>query len=230
MAHILLFGATGDTGRAALNQALEAGHRVRCVSRDFPDGFGEHPECEKREGDLLSDELGPLMEGIDTVISAIGLGRDPKTLADPPPLYTQGTSAIIKAMQSAEIKRLVVISAAFADPDASVPDWFKAAITPLDALFSQMADMEDILLETEDIDWTAARPGWLLDREHTGDYSVSLDDLPQGSLRTRRADLADFLLHCALGSDYRGQRPFIARPESSALEAPPALIEEFFPL
>jgi hypothetical protein len=73
------------------------------------------------------------------------------------------------------------------------------------------------------------RPGWLLDRPHTGDFEVSLDNLPGGKLRTRRADLAQFMLDCAVEGKHVRERPFIARKESIALETPPALIEELLP-
>jgi putative NADH-flavin reductase len=226
---ILLFGATGDTGSALLDQALDAGHHVRAAERDFPDDFKSHPNLETREANLLDAGLADLMDGIDTVISAVGVPRDPQTLINPPPLYSEGAVNMITGMRKAKVKRLVTISAAFVDPDATVPMWFKAATAPLDRIFRQMGEMERVLRVCEDIDWTAVRPGWLLNRERTGDFEVSLDDLPDGTLRTRRPDLAQFMLDCATQEKHVRERPFIARKESAALESPPALIEEFFP-
>jgi len=89
--------------------------------------------------------------------------------------------------------------------------------------------MERILRVCEDIDWTAVRPGWLLDRPRTGDFEISLSDFPSGTFRTRRADLAQFMLDCALEEKHVRECPFIARKESLALETPPALIEELLP-
>ncbi len=226
---ILLFGATGDTGREVLNQALEAGHHVHAAERDFPAGFGEHPNCTKHEADLLDGDLTDLVRGMDCVISAVGLGRDLKTLASPPPLYTEGALNMVKAMRETGVKRLVVISAAFADPDATVPTWFKVATSSLTRIFGQMADMERVLETTQDVDWTAVRPGWLLDRPKSGNYLVSLDDLPAGTLRTRHGDLADFMLRCALGNLHVREKPFVAGHEDTLLETAPALIEEFVP-
>jgi len=229
MTRILLFGATGDTGRNVLDQALEKGLHVRAAERDFPDDFRDHERLEKRNGNLLDPGLGELMEGVDYVVSAVGLPRDPQTLINPPPLYTEGAVNIVKGMRKSGVKRLVVISAAFADPDASVPTWFKAATKPLDRIFRQMGEMERVLRVADDIDWTAVRPGWLLNRPHTGEFSVSTDDLPAGTLRTRRADLAHFMLDCALEGKHVHECPFIARKENATLETPPALIEEFWP-
>ena len=229
MAHILLFGSTGDTGTPLLQQALDAGHTVRGAEREWPGGFLEHPDFEKRQADLIDGDLADLMDGVDCVISAVGLGRDPHTLINPPPLYTEGAVNMVRAMRKTKVKRLVVISAAFADPSATVPLWFKGATAALDRIFRQMGEMERVLKVCDDIDWTAVRPGWLLNRPLTDDYEVSLDDMPQGTLRTRRPDLADFMLDCALNDKHVHERPFIARKESLKLETPPALIEEFWP-
>ena len=225
-----LFGPAGATGRHVLQQALEAGHSVRGIERDFPNGFPDHERFEKVTADTLEDDLRPLVEGCDAVVSALGLGRDPQTLADPHPLYTGGAANIVNAMRPAGVKRLVVISAAFASPDANAPLWFRAATLPLVAIFRQMAAMEYVLEAADGIDWTAVRPGWLLNREHTGDYQVAKDSLPKGTLRTRRADLADFLLRCASSEEWVGQRPFVARREALHLETPPALVEEILPI
>ncbi len=226
---ILLLGPAGQTGRHILDQALERGHEVRGIERDFPYGFCDHPAFEACEADILNDDIAPYFEGCDTVISAMGLGRDPQTLNDPPPLYTEGAVRIVEAMRKAKLERLVVISAAFADRDVDVPLWFRAATLPLRNIFRQMAEMERVLRVTNDIAWTAARPGWLLNRPHTGDFLTADDGLPAGTLRTRRADLAHFMLDCAEQGNWTRQTPFVARKEERPLESPSALVEELSP-
>ncbi|MEN3972702.1 NAD(P)H-binding protein [Sphingomicrobium sp. XHP0235] len=223
---LTLFGATGETGKLLLDQALAAGHEVRGAERDFPEGFCDHPAFEARHANLLEDDLADVVEGSDAVVSAVGLPRDPRSLADPPPLFTEGAVRIVQGMRKAGVKRLVVISAAFVDKDVSIPDWFKAAIMPLRRQFRQMGEMERVLRVADDLDWTAVRPGWLLDRPHTGDYRVGLDDLPESAFRTPRADLADFMLKCASEGLHVRETPFIARKESTEDESPAALIDE----
>ncbi|MBB3035225.1 NAD(P)H-binding protein [Alteriqipengyuania lutimaris] len=226
MSTILLFGPTGGVGQEILRQAADRSITVRAAERHWNDDPAPEMEYERREANVLHDDLSSLMEGCDAVVSAIGLPREPKALADPPPLYTEGAVRMVQGMRKAGVARLVVISAAFADRDATVPFWFKAATTPLRRVFRQMAEMERVLRVVEDIEWTAVRPGWLLDRELTRDYQLSEDDLPNGTLRTRRADLADFMLDCAETRDWMHGFPFIARRESDDLESPGALIEE----
>lgn len=226
MSKILLFGPTGGVGQEILRQASGRGIEIRAGERHWDDDPAPEMQYERREANILEDDLAPLMDGCDAVVSAIGLPRDPKTLAEPPPLYTEGAVRMVQGMRKAGVKRLVVISAAFADRDATVPLWFKAATAPLRRMFRQMAEMERVLRVADDIDWTAVRPGWLLDRDLTRDYQVSGSDLPQGTLRTRRADLAHFMLKCVENGEWIRERPFVARAESDDLESPAALLEE----
>ena len=226
MSTILLFGPTGGVGQEILRQAADRSITVRAAERHWDDAPAPEMEYERHEANVLHDDLSPLMKGCDAVVSAIGLPRGPQSLAEPPPLYTEGAVRMVQGMRKAGVKRLVVISAAFADRNATVPLWFKAASTPLRRIFRQMAEMERVLRVAEDIEWTAARPGWLLDRDLTRDYQVSANDLPRGTLRTRRADLADFMLDCAQNRDWVHECPFIARRESDDLESPAALLEE----
>lgn len=226
---IAVFGATGDTGKHVVRQALERGYRVRGVERDWPDKFCDDPDFEQRTADVMEDDLSPIVDGCDCVISAIGLGRDPRTLADPPPLYTECAVRLVEALRDHDGTRLAVISAAFADPDVSIPLWFRAATLPLRHIFRQMADMERVLRASGNLDWTAVRAGWLLDRPFTGDYEIAASDLPAGTLRTRHADLADFLIHCVETGEWSHRSPHIARREAMHLQSPPALVEELRP-
>ncbi len=72
--HVLLTGATGFIGRRLLDRLLEAGHRVRAVSRrpasalDLP----EHPALEVVQGDALkASDLGRILEGVDAAFYLI---------------------------------------------------------------------------------------------------------------------------------------------------------------
>ena len=229
MTKLCLFGPTGGVGSLVAEQALARGLDVRAAARDWPDDAKSDPRMERVTADLLGENLHTVVKGCDAVISTVGPGREPATLADPPPLYSLGTRRIVEAMRDTGVKRLVMVSAAFVDRQASVPEWFRAASLPLANLFADMRRMERVLSGSPDIAWTAVRPGWLLDQPRTQDFEVAANDLPSGALRTRRADLAQFLIECAIGTDWVGKMPFVARREAEEFERPRALLEELFP-
>lgn len=223
---LLVLGATGAVGSALVDRALDAGHEVVGAERDIDDDFRSHPAFTARQVDLLEGGLSTALEGVDAVASTVGLPRSPRQLADPPPLFTEGMVNLIEGMRMAGVRRLVAVSAAFVERDLNIPDWFRAAILPLRAQFREMANMERILRVAEDIDWTAVRPGWLLDRDPTADYTVDDEGLPPGTLRARHGDVAHFLLRCLAEDSYIRETPFIARSEAHELESPAALGEE----
>lgn len=227
MTKIAVFGASGTTGRQILRQAVSRGWHVRAVARSW-DGAGENGSAlELVKADVLEDDLSKIVSGVDAVISALGLSADPQTLADPPPVYTKGSARIADAMADEGVRRLLVISASFVVRRDIGPALFRnAALPALDPLFRQMAEMEASLREREDLDWTIARPGWLLNEPLTGDYTVSDSVIPDDLIRTRHADLAHFLLGEVDANNWVRGHPAPARREAPHLESSLALPRE----
>ncbi|WP_210527907.1 NAD(P)-dependent oxidoreductase [Rubellimicrobium arenae] len=217
--HILVFGAEGVTGREVVRQAIARGHQVRASDRSFnaPERLPEGVEAVP--ADILHGDLRPLMSGVDAVISCLGVGNDPKTLLDPPPLYLEGTTRMVEAMKAEGVRRIVVISAAFLVVKDRGPLLFRTAVIPsLTRVLDQMRGMEAVL-RVSGLDWTAVRPGWLLDGEPTGDAWIGTDPFPEGLIRARTGDVATLLLDCADQGAWVGQAPFIARDEPDAMES-----------
>ena len=216
-ARLCIFGATGATGSAALTQALGRGFEVRGVVHDpsetLPGG------AERVVADVLNDDLAPVVAGCDAVLSCLGVANDPQTLLNPPPLYTDGTGAIIRAMEAEGVARLVVISASFLSAPNRGPILFRLGAEPaLARVFSQMADMEE-LLEQSALAWTAMRPGWLMEGELTEDYMVRPEAIPSDTIRTRHADLAHMMLNCVERGEWLRGKPALARRESEENES-----------
>lgn len=224
---LTIFGAAGATGRRAVDEARAAGWHVRAVEVKWPADAGPAGDVERYTADVLKDDLRPMLRGADAVISALGVGLDPATLLDPPPLYTEGTLRIVKAMQAERVQRLVVISASFVETWERGPTHFRvAARTALRNVVTEMVQMERILRATETIEWTAVRPGWLMDGPKTGDCSIADGAIPADMIRTRHADLAAFMVRLAGTRDWVRGTPAIARPEPEEASSPQAVLRE----
>lgn len=224
---ITIFGASGATGRHAIKAARAKGHIVRAVDHHLPDDTGTDPKVTHVEGDVLSDDLRTNVRGADAVLSCLGVGNDIETLLSPPPLYSDGTENICKAMLKEGVARLIVISASFVEEKNRGPIWFKLpAMTALHPIFRQMAKMESNLKARPQLDWTAVRPGWLMDGVETRDYVVQAYVIPEELIRTRHADLAHFMVSLAESGEWVHQTPAIAREEPAAATAPDKVIEE----
>ena len=221
---ILVFGAEGATGREVVRQAVAQGHAVRASEKDFKGALPEGVEAVP--ADVLHDDLRAVVRGVDAVVSCLGVPNDPRTLLNPPPLYTEGTRHIVEAMEAEGVRRLVVISASFTVAPDRGPLLFRTAvIAALTHVLEQMRGMEAIL-RSSSLDWTAVRPGWLMEASASGDPWIGPDAIPEDLIRTRTGDLAALLLACASDDAWVRQTPAIARHEEGLKESSAEVVLE----
>ncbi len=108
MKNVLIFGATGATGKEVLRLALENGYKVTVVVRNKKMIEIENSRLTIVQGNVLeSSSYDAVMAGMDGVISCLGQG----TSTHATELYSKGINNIILAMQSAKVRRLLCISA-----------------------------------------------------------------------------------------------------------------------
>ena len=195
---LVIFGANGQTGRLATAIALDAGHDVVAVTRrprEFP-LTGERLRV--AEADVRDEgAVRPLVADADAVLSALGV----TFTREPVDTYSVGTDNIVRAMRSAGVRRLVVVSstAAFPMHRQRVPLSLRL-IEPIltrtigKTVYDDIRRMETIVRDSG-LDWTVVRPSGLFDLPAPTDY-VSGDVDPVGAF-TARVDLADYLVAVA---------------------------------
>jgi putative NADH-flavin reductase len=184
----LLLGATGRTGRALLDQALDRGHKVTAFVRS-PDKLGA-----PRDGLIVQkgtpqklDALCAALTGHDAVLSALGPpGLGATTILQ------ECAQSTVAAMRSTGVRRLLIVSAAMLFEDAGLLSWFLRT-TLLRNVAKDSRAMERVVMES-DLDWTIARPPRLTHDGLTGHYAVEEGRLPRGGRAVGRADVAHFLL------------------------------------
>ena len=188
---LVVFGASGGIGAQVVEQALAAGHWVTAVAHHAPTVTPAHARLEVLQGDVL--EPGMVREAIagkEAVVSAIGVHhRGPTTV------YSQGVANMVQAMQSAEVCRLLCVSASGLEPG---PLWQRVIARPalwalLKEMYTDLVRMEAVV-ESSQVDWTILRPPALTNRPRTGQYQVALNkNLSRGTFLSR-ADLADYIV------------------------------------
>src|SRR5829696_7817910 len=95
---LVVFGATGGTGRNVVKQALEADHEVSAFALKPPALTISHEKLDGPRGDVMDpDSIRSAMVGKDTAISALGVGFS----REPTAVYSAGVSNILRAMESA---------------------------------------------------------------------------------------------------------------------------------
>jgi len=193
MKKILVFGATGGTGREVVQQALERGYEVTAVARN-PSAFSiRHPFLYVVYGDVLDPSTLELA-GMDAVISCLGTNGSLK----PTTLYSEGVSHIMSAMERAGVRRLVCISAGalYTNKEMGLFIRFVAGAVLqriLRRLYKDMRIMEK-MVERSNLDWTIVRPPRLTDRRLTRRYRIGVNRHLKRPFRIGRADLAHYML------------------------------------
>ena len=104
---IAVFGSTGGTGLALLQQAIQRGHQVIAFARDQQKIPSLGPNPNVIQGDVLDRNAVKLaVDGADAVISALGvrLGQAPGTVR------SDGTQNIVNALLAVGVKRFISVS------------------------------------------------------------------------------------------------------------------------
>ncbi|GAB3436174.1 NAD(P)-dependent oxidoreductase [Flindersiella endophytica] len=203
---LTIVAATGGIGRQLLEQAVEAGHDVTAVVRD-PGKLAVKVEAVR--ADLSAPDevaLESAVTGADAVLSGLG----PRSLAGAG-VASRGTRAIITAMRSVGVRRLVVVSASPVgtvgspgrpDPPKHDPGdgfFMRNFLAPLTKSllrkhYADLALMEAIVRDSH-LDWTVVRPPRLTDKPLTGAYRTAYGRNVRRGLVISRADVAHLMLH-----------------------------------
>lgn len=200
MSRLLILGTSGRTGACAADAARALGHDVRAGNRS-PASDAEF------KVDLLSGNgLYAALDGVDAVISCVGVANDLRTLLDPPPLYSTGAEMLAAAMRRTGVSRCVVISALWSRSNTAGPLKFRmSAVMALTRVYADMRRMED-RLSAEHLDTVAVRAGYL--HESAAEHHAFPGAPPAGWWRTDRRALGGFLVQCAVSETLEsGARP-----------------------
>ncbi|SFD23607.1 Putative NADH-flavin reductase [Chitinophaga sp. CF118] len=193
---LIIFGATGGTGRHLIEQALKQGHEVTAFIRDAAKLQVQHPNLRVSLGDVMNySTVEPAVKGHDAVLSALGSPANKIGT-----IRSAGTQHIIRAMEKNGVRRFVCqTSLGYGDSRETLnrtPFYFKYFIVPfiLKKGFADHALQEEYIRQSR-LDWVIVRPGNLTDDAPTGKYRHGFPANDNKILvKVSRADVADFML------------------------------------
>ena len=203
---IVVFGASGRTGRLLAGQALAVGHSVTAVTRQ-PDAFVMQHDRLAVVGADVADAVGvdAAVAGHDAVLSTLGVAAGKEPIST----YSRGVGNIIAAMRRHQLRRLAVVSSSGVDPHPYSDGGFvfNRLLIPYvtrvlgKTLYDDMRRMEE-LVRASGLDWTIVRPGGLFHLPSVTDYTVVAGHA-DGRF-TARVDLAASLLAMVEDDGYLG--------------------------
>lgn len=206
---IVVFGASGRTGRLLVQQALEAGHEVTAFVRDLAKLALESPRLRVVKGELDDPAaLEAAIRGQDAVLVTLGPVRGGRK-----DIMEAAARAILGAMRKLGVRRLVTLTGAGVAQPGDAPKAFNRLMSVLLSLFAREV-VEDSkrhveLVRGSGLDWTVVRVPMLTDGPRTGQYRVGMVGINSGA-RIARADVADFMLKALTDSNLVGKSPVIS--------------------
>ncbi len=201
---IVLWGATGLTGREILDQALDAGHEVKAFVRKPSLIEIEHANLSVVQGDALNPQsVDEAVAGGEVVISALGSGASFAKARKPTTLYSEGFANIVAAMRKHGVRRFVALLSVGTVPDPNEAFIHKKIIRPLiRGTYDDMRRAENVLAGCDDLGWIGIRPLRLMNTPRTGKYRTAADILPPGGVEISRGDVAEFMLKQMAGDEH----------------------------
>jgi putative NADH-flavin reductase len=206
---VVVFGATGGTGRELVGQALAQGHQVtafvRSVSRLSPRSRDTHVV----QGDVSDPAaVAGAIEDQNAVLCALGAAtplHHDRTLID-------GMRHIVGAMESSGTRRLVYLSfLGVRDGRTQLSVLGRFVVAPL-VLRTVVADHEEKerIIRQSGLDWIIVRPPRLTYGPSRGQYRHGVNIRATSLIpRISRADLADFMLRQLSDNTYLCKAPAV---------------------
>jgi putative NADH-flavin reductase len=188
---ILIFGATGGTGRELVAQALQGGHDVTAFVRSPGKLSIVDSRLSVVQGDIQRAEaIRAAIPGHDAVLSALGTRSLGQTT-----LLSNASREIVASMQEHGVRRLIWESSlGVGETRGQLGPLYSWLLVPL-LLRHVFADKErqEAIIKASPLEWTIVQPAALTNGPRTGTYRVGACERRLFP-RISRADVAHFML------------------------------------
>ncbi len=207
---LLIIGATGGTGRALVEQALERGHNVTAFVRNPAGPAVQHDRLVVARGDILDPaSVEAAVRGQDAVLCALGHKR----WFYPNRILSDGTGHLIRAMESLGVRRLVCeTSLGIGDTWGRMGAYYTLFVGVFILPFYFFDKLrQERLIRASSLDWVIVRPGALTNGAKRGRLRHGTDvGHWLWTVRISRADVAGFMLDQLTDDAYLRRTPGVS--------------------
>ena len=176
---IIIFGATGFSGQAILEEAVRQGHEVTILVRDASKIQNKLNNVKIVEGNVLEPAVvASVLQHQEAVIQCLVVGG--KGDGKPTTFISDATKVIVDEMQKQNIKRLIAMSNVGAGNSITFQPWFFTKfILPylmkwLKVIIEDKNRMEPIIMNSN-LNWTIVRCPNIVDKPSKGTCNATLD-------------------------------------------------------
>jgi uncharacterized protein YbjT (DUF2867 family) len=203
---LLVIGASQGTGALTVEAALARGHQVTAFARNPQRLQLDSPNITRVSGNFHEPpSVLAAVPGHDAVIVTAS-STSMKGFKQQPDYFSRGTRAVIDAMKTTGVRRLVVLSAYGAGDSRRLANFIfdKLIIGWLLALPYADHDRQETLVRESGLDWVIARPTRLTNGPARKRYQATAEIVKVPSA-IARADVADFLVEAATTDAWLGK-------------------------
>ncbi|KON30350.1 hypothetical protein AC477_05060 [miscellaneous Crenarchaeota group-1 archaeon SG8-32-1] len=205
---ILLFGATGRTGKIILQKALNDGHEVTAIVRDPSKLEGINVNIIKGTP-YDKESVNKAISNCDVVISTLNVSRESDSpwakLRSPKDMISRSIQNALEEMQENGAKRIIVMGVLGAgESRKKLPLILKIILSTsnLKYAFDDHTKQEELLAKS-DTNWTVIRLPMLTDEEGEKDVIVKkLNDNTKLNKKINRTSVARFILKILEDDNY----------------------------
>lgn len=194
---IVIFGATGGTGKKLIERGLAAGHEVVAVARRPEAVVTRDAKLNVVKGDVLDpDSVAAALAGADVAISAIG----PSNNKQPGTLISAGVKNIVEAATHVGVKRFVFESGLMVGDGRGLSMLGKIGVSIFRSLNRKLCEdkrkAEQTILASK-LDWLIVRPSSLDHSAARGGYKFGTDIRLNAAKALSHDDAAEFMIKVA---------------------------------
>ena len=194
---IIIFGASGKTGKLLVKQALSDNHTVTAFVRNPSNLNISDPNLLIVQGNATdASDVKKAILGHDAVISTLGANTGLRKTT----ILHEMTQNIVQGMKEQQVSRIAYMASAGIDkeiPGVIGKLTIKLLGNVLDDHHNAVAVIKD-----NNLQWTIARPLGLTDKPFTGKYRKEAIGVPKGGRTISRADVADFLFQAIVNKEF----------------------------
>jgi len=209
---VLVLGASGGSGHAAVEQLLAHGHEVTVFTRQMDASALAGARVRWVQGDALDARaVERAVSGQDAVVVALGIRENPLRVRLFGPAHTRldvrsaGTRNVIAAMRKHSVRKLVVQTSYGVGSTRAKLDFITRLFFSL-VLKPQIADTElqNAAVAASDLDWVLVQPVHLTDADDdTPAFTSTVGET--GAMQISRRSVGRFLAEAVDGATFLRQ-------------------------
>ena len=176
---VVIFGATGFSGKAILQEALAKNHQVTVLVRKRATVLVQDQNLTVVEGNVLDrSAVNVVLQDQEAVIQCLGVGG--KGDGKPTTFVSDANQIIMTEMQKQGVPRLIAMSIVGAGDSLAFTPWLlRKIVLPyfmrwLQVLIDDKNRMEPMIMQSN-LDWTIVRCAGILDKSAKGKSIATLD-------------------------------------------------------